>query len=71
MAALGNDGDGAALWVGPVGVEVNAEVLKNGSSQVAGANAAASDVIAFAVGAADDAAVVESTAGHDHGHHPR
>ena len=55
LATLGDDGDGTALGVGPVGVEVNAEVLKNGSSQVAGANAAAGDVIAFAVGAADDA----------------
>ena len=66
MTALGNDGEGAALRVGPVGVEVNAEVLKNGSSQVAGANAAAGDVVAFTVGATEDTAMVEATAGHHH-----
>ena len=54
-------------WAGLHGA--GGKVLLIGSGKRAGANAAAGDVIAFAVGAADDAAVVESTAGHHHGHH--
>ena len=66
MAALGDDRDGAALGVGPVGVEVNAEVLKNGSSQVAGADTTTGDIVALAVGTTNDLAMPQSAAGHHH-----
>ena len=46
-------------------------MVEHGRGEIAGADFAALDVVAFAVGAADDLAVLQAAAGHHHRHHAR
>ena len=66
--ALGYNRLRPALAVGPVGVQVDAQVAIDGGTDVGGGDAAGPDLAAAGVGAADHLAVAEAAACHQDGH---
>jgi len=53
-AILGDDGNKASDRIGPVGVDVDAEMLERGRSQVFGTHGTSGDLAAVAISCADD-----------------
>ena len=68
LAAVGDDGMGAAFVVGPLGAEVDLQVAEDGGGDVGWDDAAFLQIGAFVVGAADDLAVRQSAACDDDRH---
>src|SRR5436190_2605864 len=67
-AVVGDDRLGAALRVGPLGVQVDAQVVVHRGSEVGGGHARVFHLASPGVGAADHLAAGEAASGYQHGH---